>query len=118
MWAPSMPLRAEPSTRLSRVVPQDDCLSTSTSVMPCLAKKPFSSATKSGAASVSAMNPSLAFVVSSAPPAARAVPDHSPPIIAAPPSAAALRMKSRRLNSPCAVAESPSALCFMIDSLR
>ncbi|MDI9738660.1 ABC transporter substrate-binding protein, partial [Stutzerimonas stutzeri] len=29
---------AEPSTRLSRVVPQEDCLSTSTSVIPYLAK--------------------------------------------------------------------------------
>ena len=37
MCAPSMPLPAEPSTRLSRVVPQDACLTTSTSGMPCLA---------------------------------------------------------------------------------
>ena len=33
---------APPSTRLSRVAPQDACLATSTSGMPCLAKKPFS----------------------------------------------------------------------------
>src|SRR3982751_6194793 len=71
MCAPSMPLLLEPSTRLSRVAPQDDCLVTSTSVMPCFLKKPFSSATKSGAASVSAMKPSLAGFVSSAVPCAR-----------------------------------------------
>ncbi len=59
-----MPLPAEPSTRLSRVVPHEACLTTSTSGMPYLAKKPFSLATISGAASVSAMNPSTAFVVS------------------------------------------------------
>ena len=32
--------------------------------MPCLAKKPFSLATNSGAASVSAMKPRLAFLIS------------------------------------------------------
>ena len=58
--APSMPLPSEPSTRLSRVVPQDACFCTSTSGMPYLAKMPFSLATNSGAASVSAMKPSLA----------------------------------------------------------
>ena len=60
MCAPSMPLPSEPSTRLSRVVPHDACFSTSTSGMPYLAKMPFSFATNSGAASVSAMKPSLA----------------------------------------------------------
>ncbi len=64
MCAPSMPLPAEPSTRLSRVVPHEACLTTSTSGMPYLAKNPFSFATISGAASVSAMKPSTAFVVS------------------------------------------------------
>ena len=64
MCAPSMPLPAEPSTRLSRVVPHEACLTTSTSGMPYLAKKPFSLATISGAASVSAMKPSTALVVS------------------------------------------------------
>src|SRR3954469_21002389 len=64
MCAPSMPLPAEPSTRLSRVVPQEACLVTSTSGMPYLAKSPFSLATISGAESVSAMNPSTALVVS------------------------------------------------------
>src|SRR3989338_2643257 len=73
MCAPSMPFFAEPSTRLSRVVPQEDCLSTSTSVMPYLAKKPFSAATNSGAASVRAIKPSLALVVSTSPPAAQAL---------------------------------------------
>src|SRR3954469_13249766 len=48
MCAPSMPLPAEPSTRLSRVVPQEACLSTSTSGMPYLAKRPFSFATNRG----------------------------------------------------------------------
>src|SRR5688572_30482720 len=70
MCAPSMPLPAEPSTRLSRVVPQEACLTTSTSGMPYLAYKPFSLATINGAASVSAMKPSIALVVSGAPVAA------------------------------------------------
>ena len=48
MCAPSMPLFSEPSTRLSRVAPQDACLATSTSGMPCLAKRPFSLAMTSG----------------------------------------------------------------------
>ena len=60
MCAPSMPLPSPPSTRLSRVAPHDACFSTSTSGMPYLAKMPFSLATNSGAASVSAMKPSLA----------------------------------------------------------
>jgi hypothetical protein len=60
MCAPSMPLPSEPSTRLSRVVPHDACFSTLTSGMPYLAKMPFSLATNSGEASVSAMKPSLA----------------------------------------------------------
>ena len=64
IWAPSMPLPSEPSTRLSRVAPHDACLSTSTSGMPCLAKIPFSLATNSGAASVSAMKPSRAAFTS------------------------------------------------------
>ena len=55
MCAPSMPFASEPSTRLSRVAPQEACFSTSASGMPCLAKKPFSLATISGEASVSAM---------------------------------------------------------------
>ena len=46
--APSMPLPSEPSTRLSRVVPQEACFCTSTSGMPYLAKMPFSLATNSG----------------------------------------------------------------------
>src|SRR3990167_7117028 len=75
IWPPSMPFFAEPRTRLSRVVPQDDCLSTSTSVMPYLAKKPFSAATNSGAASVRAIKPSLALVVSTSVPAAQALDD-------------------------------------------
>src|SRR5262245_59036034 len=64
MWAPSMPLASDPSTRLSRVVPHEACFCTSTSGMPCLAKKPLSLATNSGPASVSAMKPSFALVVS------------------------------------------------------
>ncbi len=59
-----MPLPAEPSTRLSRVVPHDACLVTSTSGMPCLAKKPFSFAMIKGDASVNAMKPNTAFVTS------------------------------------------------------
>ncbi len=55
MCAPSMPFEAEPSTRLSRVAPHDACFRTSTSGNPYLAKKPFSLATMSGAASVSAI---------------------------------------------------------------
>ena len=87
MCAPSMPFFAEPSTRLSRVVPQEDCLSTSTSVIPYLAKKPFSAATNSGAASVRAMKPSLALLVSTSPPAAQAaerMPRDMPPNRATP----------------------------------
>src|SRR5690349_21050569 len=64
MCAPSMPLPAEPSTRLSRVVPHEACLTTSTSGMPYLANRPFSLATISGAESVSAMKPRTALVVS------------------------------------------------------
>jgi hypothetical protein len=82
-----MPFFAEPSTRLSRVVPQDDCLSTSTSVIPYLAKKPFSAATNNGAASVRAMKPSLALLVSTSPPAAQAaerIPRDMPPNRATP----------------------------------
>ena len=62
--APSMPLPSDPSTRLSRVAPHDACFCTSTSGMPYLAKMPFSLATNSGAASVSAMKPRLAFFTS------------------------------------------------------
>src|SRR5438128_612577 len=64
MWAPSIPLPAEPSTRLSRVVAQEACLATSTPVIPYLANSPFSAATISGEASVRAMKPSVALVVS------------------------------------------------------
>ena len=66
IWAPSMPLPSEPSTRLSRVVPQEACLATVTSVMPYLSNRPFSLATNRGAASVSAMKPSVALLVSGA----------------------------------------------------
>ena len=59
-----MPLPSPPSTRLSRVAPREACFTTSTPGMPYLAKMPFSLATNSGAASVSAMKPRLAFVVS------------------------------------------------------
>src|SRR3954470_15415982 len=64
MCAPSMPLPSPPSTRLSRVAPHDACFCTSTSGTPYLAKRPFSLATNSGAASVSAMKPSLAPLTS------------------------------------------------------
>src|SRR5689334_3242880 len=64
MCAPSIPSPDEPIFRLSRVTGQDFCLITWTSVMPYLAKKPFSLATIRGAASVSGINPSLALVVS------------------------------------------------------
>ena len=40
---------------LSRVAPHDACFDTSTSGMPCLAKKPFSFAITNGEASISAM---------------------------------------------------------------
>ena len=59
-----MPLPAEPSTRLSRVVPHDACFVTSTSGMPCFEKKPFSFAMINGEASVSAMKPKTALVTS------------------------------------------------------
>src|SRR6266436_2296599 len=72
MCAPSIPLPSEPSTRLSRVVPHEACFCTSTSGMPYLAKMPFSLATNSGAASVNAMNPSLAAVTSGPAPCAEA----------------------------------------------
>ena len=55
MWPPSMPLALVPSAMLSRVAPHDACLAMSMSGTPCLAKKPFSLAMTSGAASVSAM---------------------------------------------------------------
>src|SRR5689334_10495756 len=70
--APSMPLPSEPSTKLSRVVPQEACFCTSTSGMPYLAKMPFSLATNSGEASVSAMKPSLAPFTSGPAPCAKA----------------------------------------------
>src|SRR3954471_21119470 len=70
--APSMPLPSEPSTRLSRVVPHEACFCTSTSGMPYLAKMPFSLATNSGDASVSAMKPSLAAFTSGPAPCANA----------------------------------------------
>src|SRR6476646_1565081 len=70
--APSMPLPSEPSTRLSRVVPHEACFCTSTSGMPYLAKMPFSLATNSGEASVSAMKPSLAPFTSGPAPCANA----------------------------------------------
>src|ERR1700682_1407838 len=72
MCAPSMPLPSEPSTRLSRVVPQEACFCTSTSGMPYLAKTPFSLATNSGEASVSAMKPSFAAFTSGPAPCAKA----------------------------------------------
>src|SRR3954469_18308759 len=70
--APSMPLPSEPSTRLSRVVPHDACLATSTSGIPCLAKNPLSLATNNGPASLNAMNPSVALVTSGPAPCANA----------------------------------------------
>ena len=67
-----MPLPSEPSTRLSRVVPHEACLATSTSGMPYLANSPLSLATNSGPASLSAMNPSIALVTSGPAPCANA----------------------------------------------
>ena len=106
IWAPSMPFFAEPSTRLSRVVPQDDCLSTSTSDMPYLAKNPFSAATNSGAASVRAIKPSLALVVSTSPAAAQALfwlPRLIPPNRAMPPAAAMDCLRKRRREASSAL---------------
>ena len=98
MCAPSMPLPSEPSTRLSRVVPQLACFSTSTSGMPCLAKKPFSLATKSGLASVSAMKPSFAPFTSGPVPCAKAPPGRAVRARAARESVAAAPFsRSRRL---------------------
>src|SRR4051794_39076375 len=91
-----MPLLLDPSTRLSRVVPHDDCLSTSTSVIPCFLNKPFSSATNSGAASVSAMKPNFAALVSKAVLWADAVAGHMPPAMLALPRAAAPLIRDRR----------------------
>src|SRR6185503_3097325 len=96
MCAPSMPLPAEPSTRLSRVVPHEACLTTSTSGMPYLAKSPFSFAMISGAESVSAMKPSTALVVSGVAAAAYSglgMMAASPPAVAA---AAAVLISCRR----------------------
>ncbi|MGY4435505.1 hypothetical protein ACVWWO_007982 [Bradyrhizobium sp. F1.13.1] len=62
--APSMPLPSEPSTRLSRVVPQEACFCTSVSGMPYLANRPLSLATNKGPASLSAMKPSFAPLTS------------------------------------------------------
>src|ERR1041385_955946 len=67
-----MPLPSPPSTRLSRVAPHDACFITSVSGTPYLAKMPFSLATNSGAASVSAMKPSLAPLTSGPAPCAKA----------------------------------------------
>ena len=64
MCAPSIPLPSPPSTRLSRVAPHEACFCTSTPGMPCLANRPLSLATNSAPASVSAMKPRLALVVS------------------------------------------------------
>ena len=60
MWAPSMPPRSLPSSRLSRVTAQEVCFTTFVSGMPCLANRPFSLAMISGALSVRAMKPSVA----------------------------------------------------------
>ena len=106
IWPPSMPFFAEPSTRLSRVVPQEDCLSTSTSVMPYLAKNPFSAATNSGAASVRAIKPSLALVVSTSPAAAQALLwwlKPRPPNRAMPPAAAMDCLRKRRREASSAL---------------
>src|SRR6185295_16431040 len=72
MCAPSMPLPSEPSTRLSRVVPHEACFATSTSGMPYLANIPLSLATNSGPASLKAMKPSVALVISGPAPCANA----------------------------------------------
>ena len=107
MWAPSMPLPSEPSTRLSRVAPQEACFCTSTSGMPYFAKIPFSLPTKSGAASVSAMKPSITLVTSGPVPSACAPPGKfalSAPRSAAVPALAwrkFRRLTPRRLEVPC-----------------
>ena len=67
-----MPFDTPPSTRLSRVAPQEACFRTSTSGMPCLANRPFSAAMMSGAASVSAMKPIFAPFTSGSAVAAKA----------------------------------------------
>src|SRR5947209_5810903 len=96
MCAPSMPLPSPPSTRLSRVAPQDACFCTSVSGTPYLAKIPFSLATNSGAASVSAMKPSLAPFTSGPAPCANAPEGNC--VCAAPSSAAvpALALRNDR----------------------
>ena len=101
MCAPSMPLPSPPSTRLSRVAPHEACLATSTSGIPCLAKSPFSLATNSAPASVSAMKPSVAFFTSGPAPCANTPPgkaaltaDMRAPVAAV---AEACRIRSRRL---------------------
>ena len=62
--APSMPLPAEPRTKLSRVAPHEACFKTSTLPTPYLAKRPFSFAIIKGEESVSAMKPSFAASIS------------------------------------------------------
>src|SRR5690606_26642562 len=97
--APSIPLFFEPNTRLSRVVPQEDCLMTCTSDMPYFLKKLFSSASNKGAASVNAVNPIVAYVVSSLTSSAQAnspSPPGRPLITAAPPIAPRLCLKNLR----------------------
>src|SRR5262245_19432246 len=99
MWAPSMPLPSEPSTRLSRVAPQEACFCTSTPGMPCLAKKPLSLATNSAPASVSAMKPRWALVTSG--PAACAMCTPAGNFVCSAPSsavAAVVFRKARRLG--------------------
>src|ERR687886_562670 len=64
MCAPSIPPDAEPSLMLSRVTGHDFCFSSWTSFIPYFSKRPFSLAIISGAESVRAINPNLAWVVS------------------------------------------------------
>ena len=98
-----MPLPSPPSTRLTRVAPHEACLATSTSGMPYLANRPFSLATNSGAASVSAMKPRVALVTSGPAACANAPPGRFS--FAAPSNAAvpALALRNlRRLKVPAA----------------
>src|SRR4051812_874487 len=69
-----MPPLLAPSSILSRVVAQDACLASLTSVRPYLANKPFSLAMISGDASVRAMKPKVTVLVSTPAPCDQAPP--------------------------------------------
>src|SRR4051812_32618568 len=110
MWAPSMPPRSDPSTRLSRVAAQDACLVTSMSGRPYLVNRPFSLAMITGEESVRAMKPSRALETSGPAPAANA-PEGKAALAAA--AVAAAAVSARRRVRPAAGVETVLLMAVM-----